>query len=47
MWNLAYQPKSNILNGKVMLCIGWDPKDLLYYELLKSGETINDKRYQQ
>ena len=28
-----------------MLCIWWDQKGVLYYELLKPGETINGERY--
>ena len=28
-----------------MLCIWWDQKGVLYYELLKTGETINGERY--
>ena len=28
-----------------MLCIWWDQKDVLYYELPKPGETINGERY--
>jgi len=30
-----------------MLCIWWDQKGMVYYELLKPGETVNTKRYQQ
>ena len=37
--------KPNIHGAKVMLCIWWDQKDVLYYELLKPGETINGERY--
>ena len=37
--------KPNIHGAKVMLCILWDQKDVLYYELLKPGETINGERY--
>ena len=37
--------KPNIHGSKVMLCILWDPKGVLYYELLKPGETINGERY--
>ena len=37
--------KPNIHGAKVMLCIWWDQKGLLYYELLKLGETINGERY--
>ena len=25
----------------------WDQKDVIYYELLKPGETVNTNRYQQ
>ena len=28
-----------------MLCIWWDQKGVLYYELLKPGETINGERH--
>ena len=38
--------KPNIHSAKVMLCIWWDQKSVLYYELLKPGETINRERYQ-
>ena len=37
--------KPNIHGAKVMLCIWWDPKGVLYYELLKPGETTNGERY--
>ena len=37
--------KPNIHRAKVMLCIWWDQKGVLYYELLKLGETINGERY--
>jgi [histone H3]-lysine36 N-dimethyltransferase SETMAR len=40
-------PKPNIHGAKVMLCIWWDQKGVLYYELLKPGETINGDRYRQ
>ena len=38
--------KPNIYGAKVMLCIWWDQKGVLYYELLKPSETINGERYQ-
>ena len=37
--------KPNIHGAKVMLCIWWDQKAVLHYELLKPGETINGERY--
>ena len=37
--------KPNIHGAKVMLCIWWDQKSVLYYELLKPGATINGERY--
>ena len=37
--------KPNIHGAKVMLCIWWDQKGVLSYELLKPGETINGERY--
>ena len=37
--------KPNIHGAKVMLCIWWDQKGVLYYELLKPGKTINGEHY--
>ena len=37
--------KHNIHGAKVMLCIWWDQKGVLYYELLKPDKTINGERY--
>ena len=37
--------KPNIRGAKVILCIWWDQKCVLYYELLKPGETINGECY--
>ena len=30
-----------------MLCVWWDQKGMIYYELLKPGETINTEHYRQ
>ena len=38
-------PKRNIHGSKVMLCIWWDMRGVVYYELLKPSETINSQRY--
>ena len=32
-------------DSKIMLCIWWNQKDLVYYELLKPGDFITDDRY--
>lgn len=40
-------PKPNIHDAKVMLCIWWDQKGVLYYELLKSGQTITGDLYRR
>jgi histone-lysine N-methyltransferase SETMAR len=37
--------KQDIHGFKVMLCIWWDQKGVIYYELLKPGETITGDRY--
>lgn len=38
-------PKRNIHSSKVMLCIWWDQKGVIYHELLKPSETITGDRY--
>jgi histone-lysine N-methyltransferase SETMAR len=38
-------PKPNHFGKKAMLCVFWDQKGLIYYELLKTGETVDAKRY--
>jgi len=30
-----------------MLCVWWDQEDVIYYELLKPGETVNAHHYHQ
>lgn len=37
--------KSNIHGQKLLLCIWWDFKGVIYYELLKPGATITAERY--
>lgn len=39
--------KRNIHGKKVLLCIWWDQKGVLYYELLQPNQTITGDRYQQ
>jgi len=39
--------RSNSFGRKTMLCVWWNQKDVIYYELLKPGKTVNTKRYQQ
>lgn len=41
------QPKRNIHCAKVMLCIWWDMKGVVHYELLKPGQTIDGEYYRQ
>jgi len=38
-------PRPNIHSSKIMLCIWWDQKDLVYYEL-KPGDSITGDRLQ-
>ena len=38
--------RSNRFGRKTMLCVWWDQKSV-YYEILKPGETVNTKCYQQ
>ena len=41
------QPVRNIHGKKALLCISWDQKRAVHYELLKSGETVTSDRYRQ
>jgi len=38
--------RPNIHDSKIMLCIWWDQKGLVYYELLKPGDSITGERLQ-
>ena len=38
-------PKAGLHPKKVMLCIWWDWKGVLYYELLSENQTINSNKY--
>ena len=51
-WVTSGEPSTSIARPnrygrKTMLCVWWDQKDVMYYELLKSGETVNTERYRQ
>lgn len=39
--------KPDRFGKKRMLCVWWDQKGVVYYELLKPGETVNTDRYRQ
>lgn len=39
--------KPNRFGEKRMLCVWWDQKGIVYYELLKKGETVDTVRYRQ
>lgn len=39
--------RPNRYGRKTMLCVWWDQKGVIYYELLKPGETVNTERYLQ
>ncbi|GFX31384.1 histone-lysine N-methyltransferase SETMAR [Trichonephila clavipes] len=41
----ATVPKPSIHQQKVLLCLWWDRKGPVYYELLKQGKTINAELY--
>ncbi|UYV77993.1 SETMAR [Cordylochernes scorpioides] len=52
LWGLPGQfpkqtPKPNRFGKKAMLCIWWDQTGIVYFELLKPGETVNTSRYEQ
>ena len=40
-------PKRNIHGKKVMLCVWWDIKGILYFELLQPKQTVNAQLYSQ
>lgn len=39
--------RQNRFGKKTMLCLFWDQKGLVHFELLQPGETVNQDRYQQ
>lgn len=45
--SISSTPQSNIHGKKLLLCIWWDEKGVLYYELLKPGQTITSESYCQ
>ena len=40
-------PRKDRFGAKVMLCVWWDMKGVLYYELLEPKQTVNAQRYSQ
>ena len=41
----ATTPKVGLYPKKVILCIWWDGKAVLYYELLPENQMINSNKY--
>ncbi|UYV77494.1 hypothetical protein LAZ67_15001263 [Cordylochernes scorpioides] len=41
------KPRPNRLGKKTMLCVWWDQTGVVYFKLLKPGETVNTSRYEQ
>ena len=39
--------KSESLCHKAVISVWWEQRGVVYYEILKPGETVNTKRYQQ
>ena len=39
--------RPNSFARETMLCVWWNQRGVVHYELLKPGETVNTKRYQQ
>ena len=39
--------RPNRFGRKTMLCVWWDQQGVVYYELLKPGETVDAHRYHQ
>ena len=37
--------RPNRFGKKTMLCVWWDQEGVVYYELLKPGETVNTDHY--
>ena len=49
-WSQRNQPpqrcaKPGLHPRKVLLCVWWDYKGILYFELLSSADTINSNKY--
>ena len=45
--SLTSSSKPNRFGRKTMLCVWWDQEGVIYYELLKPGETVNAHGYHQ
>ena len=43
----SLSPKCDIHCSKVMLCIWWDQKDIVFYELLQPDKTVNAPLYKE
>ena len=43
----TFSSRPNCFERKTMLCVWWDQEGVIYYKLLKPGETVNAHRYYQ
>ena len=46
-WSYRRDFRTPIVGAEALLCIWWDQKGAVYYELLKPGETVAGDRYRQ
>ena len=44
-WNTANNTNTHLHPEKVMLCMWWEWKGVLYYELLLENQTIHSNKY--
>ena len=50
MWTLTNQPnrpQGEIASERKQCCVFWDQRGVIWYDLIKPGETITGEYYQQ